>query len=1102
MKQETLFFRSLLNTVRMASCAVTTYVRTYAFTLIAFALSQSAYSIVTLESYWPLGEGTTVGGDSFSINDGETNNFNNINGTTVLTSSPAGAAGSTAYANTSGSNFQGLYMFGAGSDNQTIPTDNWGMQFQVRSTATIASGFRAVFGMAEGVSGGLVIEANTVSGTTYWDVNRQGVANYIIPRNATTTVTLNTWTDLALVKSGGTISFYVNGVLAGSNAGAANTSGLFAFGLQQNVGTNGFQGDFDEARFFTFNPGAFTTADLNRLTVNYNGNGNTGGTEPVDSGSYYSSTSVTVLGSGTLTKTSSVFIGWNTLADGTGTSYSPAATLSIGNADTTLYAQWATATATIAVASNFPSAITTIYGAASGPTSTTVSGTNLSGDITATAPSNLEVSNDNITFGSTTTFSQSGGNASGPLYVRIKNNAPASDYNAQSVVLTSTGATPVNIATTASGNTVTPKNLTIPSAAAQDKMQDGTTAGIVIGTLQTAEAFGDGTSGDGIPFIGDTLTVSAPGTFSSALMGGPYTVTAGTFTLGGSSAGNYTLTQPTSFTLSAYILNTATWTQLSGGSWTNNANWLNNVAGTGADNTADFSTLDITTTTTVTLPSSQTIGGLIFGDTAPSNNWIISGSTLTLAATTTPTINISDQTTTISSILASVNGMSKTGAGTLVLSSNTSGLMNITTNEGTLRLAVEGLAFDNDGGVGNKGNLNVNSGAVLRIAGAYNIGYNQVVNINDGTLDIANNSTGDGANYTLNLNFTNGGFITSSTNSSLRWGELADASITVNGTVPATITSILRMIPGNSRSGTINVVDAAGNLDFFGNIIDYPGIPGGVPLIKTGAGTLTLAGANNYTSSTTVNAGTLAVTGTLIASAITVAANATLDAGSNLSGKAALGASLNIDSAGHLAIHIENDPTFQVTRTISGALTLNSGNLVDLTAAVEPIDGIYTLVTAASISGTPGTGTTLSLASGRTATLTVSGSSLILTITSGGYDTWKTQITNGKILRTEDADDDGATNLQEFLFGTNPMVNTGSLTISSTSGGILTIRWKQRISGSSYLLRESATLDNPWIVSGTVPINDGPVDGDYQPRKAEINMSGVKNFFRIEGIEN
>lgn len=232
--------------------------------LVAFAalgLSLSAHSAVTVTSYWTLGE-DAVGLDSSSANDGETNNYNNINGTVVNTLTPSGVAGSTAYVSTTGANFQGLFMFGAGSDTQTIPADDWGVQFQVRSTATIGSGFRAVFGMAEGVSGGLVIEANTVGGTVYWDVNRQGVANYIIPRNALTTVVTNTWTDLALVKSGGTTSFYINGTLAGSAATPANTSGLLAFGLQQNVGTSGFQGDFDEARFFTFSSGAFTTADL------------------------------------------------------------------------------------------------------------------------------------------------------------------------------------------------------------------------------------------------------------------------------------------------------------------------------------------------------------------------------------------------------------------------------------------------------------------------------------------------------------------------------------------------------------------------------------------------------------------------------------------------------------------------------------------------------------------------------------------------------------------------------------------------------------------------------------------------------------------------
>jgi len=222
-------------------------------------LSLPARSAVTITSYWSLGEGATVGAVSSSSNDGEVNNFNNSTGTSILTASPSGVSGSTAYAHTSGANFQGLWMFGAGSNNQTIPTDNWGVQFMVRPTATIGSGFRSVFGMAEGVSGGLVIEANNVGGTVYWDVNRQGVANYIIPRNTLTTVTSD-WTALALVKSGGTTSFYVNGILAGSNSSPVNTSGLLAFGLQQNVGTNGFQGDFDEASFFIFAPGAFNAS--------------------------------------------------------------------------------------------------------------------------------------------------------------------------------------------------------------------------------------------------------------------------------------------------------------------------------------------------------------------------------------------------------------------------------------------------------------------------------------------------------------------------------------------------------------------------------------------------------------------------------------------------------------------------------------------------------------------------------------------------------------------------------------------------------------------------------------------------------------------------
>jgi len=219
-------------------------------------LALPANSAITIQSYWSLGE-AGVGADSSSVNDGELNNFNNTTGTVINTASPSGVNGSTAYATTNGVNFQGLWMFGGGSNDQTVPSDNWGVQFMVRANSSIATGdFRAVFGMAEGVSGGLVIEAANVGGAVYWDVNRQGIANYIIPRNTLTTVTSD-WTALALVKSGGTTSFYVNGQLAGSNAAAINTSGLLAFGFQQNVGTKHLVGDFDEASFFTFAPGAF-----------------------------------------------------------------------------------------------------------------------------------------------------------------------------------------------------------------------------------------------------------------------------------------------------------------------------------------------------------------------------------------------------------------------------------------------------------------------------------------------------------------------------------------------------------------------------------------------------------------------------------------------------------------------------------------------------------------------------------------------------------------------------------------------------------------------------------------------------------------------------
>ena len=85
-------------------------------------------------------------------------------------------------------------------------------------------------------------------------------------------------------------------------------------------------------------------------TVTYSGNGSTGGSIPVDSTSYKSGATVTVLGNiNALKKTGYTLSGWNTSSSGTGTSYSAGSTFTMGSADVVLYATWSTASTSTTV---------------------------------------------------------------------------------------------------------------------------------------------------------------------------------------------------------------------------------------------------------------------------------------------------------------------------------------------------------------------------------------------------------------------------------------------------------------------------------------------------------------------------------------------------------------------------------------------------------------------------------------------------------------------------------------------------------------------------------------------------------------------------------
>ena len=181
-------------------------------------------------------------------------------------------------------------------------------------------------------------------------------------------------------------------------------------------------------------------------------------------------------------------------------------------------------------------AFTTTYGTASAAQTFSVSGSNLTANLVATAPTGFEVSSDGTTYGATATFTQSGGTASGSLRVRLAASAGVSgSYNSLNIALTSTGATTVNIATSSSGNAVSRKALTI--TAADQTVNYGTAVSTVTGNgSYTPTGF---VNGDTSSVISGTATYTTTYTTTTAAGSNVATITPVTTSL---TAANYSFT--------------------------------------------------------------------------------------------------------------------------------------------------------------------------------------------------------------------------------------------------------------------------------------------------------------------------------------------------------------------------------------------------------------------------------------------------------------------------------------------------------------------------------------------------------------------------------
>jgi autotransporter-associated beta strand protein len=200
-------------------------------------------------------------------------------------------------------------------------------------------------------------------------------------------------------------------------------------------------------------------------------------------------------------------------------------------------------------------------------------------------------------------------------------------------------------------------------------------------------------------------------------------------------------------------------------------------------------------------------------------------------------------------------------------------------------------------------------------------------------------------------------------------GALDISALTIGGTTAGSIEG-----GGSIFLGANNLAVGGNNLPTtFSGVIQDLGMNGGIggSLTKAGFGTLTLAGVNTYTGSTTVNAGTLEVDGSIATSSLTTVnigatvrgigtlGNSQINGGgtfapgntANPTGMLTVNGSLTLQTAASYMVGINASSTSSAN--VSGTATLGGANVTIVNGSAPQIGTTYTILTAASgVSGT------------------------------------------------------------------------------------------------------------------------------------------------------
>lgn len=305
-----------------------------------------------------------------------------------------------------------------------------------------------------------------------------------------------------------------------------------------------------------------------------------------------------------------------------------------------------------------------------------------------------------------------------------------------------------------------------------------------------------------------------------------------------------------------------TWTNNASGNWSTTTNWSGGIVADGVSSTADFSTLNITGTRTITLDSSRTLGTLKFADaTSTTNSYIIStsnGSTLTLdngasAASLQALATSNGDTVAVGLVLKSslniTNAMTSSRVLTLsgAVSAGSSGaktLANVGSGSG-ITLISGSISDGGAGGTISVTTSNSNTAGGLTLSG--NNSFSGGVTLTSGVLNLNSTTALGTGTLTISggtLDNKSAGALTQTNNNAQNW----------NGSFTFTGTNSLDLGSGTVTMGANVVTTVSNNTLSVGGVTQTGGTRS---LTKAGAGTLVINGASSYTGGTTISGGVL-----------------------------------------------------------------------------------------------------------------------------------------------------------------------------------------------------------------------------------------------------